>query len=661
MKSIGTKLIVTFVTVFFLGIAIISTVLIILSSISSKALTLSDMKFRMMLQATEMEQLVVERASIIDMTAETIIGMNNFDKDYIQSIISPVYETQNEYNLYVGFEDDEACFADRWEPDESWRATERDWYILGKANPGVTMSTAPYVDSDTGEICITLVHGMAKDGEVIGVVALDVYQDTLYESLINSKYILGSQYIMLLNKEGYIYYHPDESFAPSIEGGIKNLKEIGSGKYLPVFEHTSDDDKTAVTIDNYENKSSYFIAAEVDGTDWLICGVIMTSELNENMVRQIIITISISFASIIVAIIVTFFIVRRMITEPINHMVDAALVMATGNTEVNVDTDSKDELGKFGRAFQTIIDDTNTNVKALQAIAEGDLTQNIRVRSEKDIMGLALTTMLDTNNEIMGEISQASDQVSIYSRQVSDVGQTLAAGAQEQSGAVERLSASVRQISEITKDNLELSESAVCLSNEIIQNAERGSEKMSDMLKAVQEISDASRAIGTVIQTIDNIAFQTNILALNAAVEAARAGQHGKGFAVVAEEVRNLASKSADAAKNTSALISNSMEKAELGSRLAAETAEAFGHIVSGVHDSTGKIKEISAYSEKQVNAIELIAGELNDVSRVAQQNSASAEETASTGVEMSGQSSMLQELIGRFRVREIKQLTDGK
>lgn len=660
MKSIGTKLIITFISVFFFGIAAVSAVLIILSSISSKELTLRDMKFRMKLQAIEMEQLIVQRASVMDMTAEIIIGEDSIDGEYIQSVISPIYEVQSEYNLYVGFENNEAYFADLWEPDESWHATERDWYVLGKANPGETVSTAPYVDSDTGEICITLVHGMVKDGKFLGVVALDIYQDALYGPLVNSKYLLGSQYLMLLNDDGYIYYHPDESLAPSIKDGIKNLKDMGSGKYLSVFEHTADDDITAVTIKNFQNKASYFIAAEVDGTDWIICGVILASEMNADMVRQIVITVSISLASILAAVFIIFFIVRRMIIMPINNMVDAAMVMAVGDTEVNVNTDSKDELGKFGRAFQTIIDDTKSNVKAVQAIAGGDLTQSIRVRSDKDVMGLALTTMLETNNEIMGDISQASSQVSVYSRQVSDVGQMLATGAQEQSGAVDRLSASVRQIYEITKDNLQLSESAVKLSGEIIRNAERGGEKMSEMLKAVEEIREASRSIESVIHTIDNIAFQTNILALNAAVEAARAGQHGKGFAVVAEEVRSLASKSAEAAQNTGALISNSMEKAELGSKLASETSAAFGDIVSGVRDSTDKINEISSYSKKQVGAIKIISDELKDVQRVAQQNSASAEETASTGVEMNEQSAMLQELIGRFKVREDqKQLTE--
>ncbi|MCL1820937.1 MAG: methyl-accepting chemotaxis protein, partial [Oscillospiraceae bacterium] len=175
---------------------------------------------------------------------------------------------------------------------------------------------------------------------------------------------------------------------------------------------------------------------------------------------------------------------------------------------------------------------------------------------------------------------------------------------------------------------------------------------MDEMTVAVKEINTASQSIQKVIKVIDDIAFQTNILALNAAVEAARAGQHGKGFAVVAEEVRSLAAKSADAARDTGGLIANSMEKAELGTRIAGETAASLAEIVSGINESSQIVSEIAQSSEEQSAGITQINHGIDQVAQVVQQNSATAEESAAASEEMSGQSSILEELIAQFKLK---------
>jgi methyl-accepting chemotaxis protein len=169
---------------------------------------------------------------------------------------------------------------------------------------------------------------------------------------------------------------------------------------------------------------------------------------------------------------------------------------------------------------------------------------------------------------------------------------------------------------------------------------------MDNMMKAVMEINDASNKIGKVIKVIDDIAFQTNILALNASVEAARAGQHGKGFAVVAEEVRNLASKSADAAKDTGSLIDNSIETAHLGLDIATETSESLKKIVDGINKSAVIASTIAESSDSQTAAIDNLNNGINQVADVVKQNSATAQESAAASLEMSEQAKHLQQLI---------------
>jgi methyl-accepting chemotaxis protein len=218
---------------------------------------------------------------------------------------------------------------------------------------------------------------------------------------------------------------------------------------------------------------------------------------------------------------------------------------------------------------------------------------------------------------------------------------------------VEELSASITEMTGTTRENAERADKAARLADRIIESAEKGNVQMDEMMDAVAEINESSKNISKIIKTIDDIAFQTNILALNAAVEAARAGEHGKGFAVVAEEVRNLASKSAEAAKDTGAMIQSSMDKAEHGTRIVGETAESIREIVSGIGESSLLVREISKSSEEQAREIDQISLGVDQVAQVVQQNSATAEESAAASEEMSGQSDMLRQLIAQFKTKD--------
>ncbi|MCL1807427.1 MAG: methyl-accepting chemotaxis protein [Oscillospiraceae bacterium] len=314
---------------------------------------------------------------------------------------------------------------------------------------------------------------------------------------------------------------------------------------------------------------------------------------------------------------------------------------------------SKDEIGILTEGCAGFIKHITHIAEELETVAGGDLTIEIELLSGQDVMGKALVDMVNSLNRMFGEINQSTAQVSSGSKQIADGAQSLAQGSTEQASSIEQLSASITEIAQKTKDNADMAGKAAILANTIKQNAETGSQQMEEMIEAVRDINSASQSISKVIKTIDDIAFQTNILALNAAVEAARAGQHGKGFAVVAEEVRNLATKSADAAKETSSMIEDSMEKAELGSRIAGETAASLAEIVQGINESSQIVTEIAQSSDEQSAGIAQINTGIDQVASVVQQNSATAEQSAAASEEMSGQSATLEDLVAQFKLKD--------
>ncbi len=313
----------------------------------------------------------------------------------------------------------------------------------------------------------------------------------------------------------------------------------------------------------------------------------------------------------------------------------------------------RDEIGQTIAACAAFATRVTEVSQVLSAVAEGDLTVGINPLSDHDTLGVSLQKMTDNLNGMFGDINMSASQVSAGAGQIADGAQALASGSTEQAASVQELSSSIAEIAQRTKHNAEMAEQAAQFAETIMDNAHRGTEQMNEMMMAVREISEASQSIGRVMKTIDEIAFQTNILALNASVEAARAGEHGKGFGVVAEEVRTLSAKSAAAASDTGHLIANSMEKAELGVRIAEETSASLSQIVTGIGESTQLITEIAKSSEEQSSGIAQINVGIDQVAQVVQQNSATAQESAAASQEMSGQSSVLQDLIMRFKIRD--------
>ncbi|MDR1157765.1 MAG: methyl-accepting chemotaxis protein [Oscillospiraceae bacterium] len=320
---------------------------------------------------------------------------------------------------------------------------------------------------------------------------------------------------------------------------------------------------------------------------------------------------------------------------------------------IRADALGRDEVAACTRAALMLQEKLSTMSQALVSVADGNLTTEVTLQSERDSMGHTLSQMLLNLNQKFSTILQTARQVYGSAQEMDQASRQLHAAAGQQDSEVGYLSDSIAHVAEKTRDNTSLADEAAGLAQTIQHSAHTGSEQMNQMMNAVKEIDEASLAISKIIKVIDDIAFQTNILALNASVEAARAGQHGKGFAVVAEEVRTLAAKSADAAKDTADLIENSIQKATFGADIAKKTAQSLASIVEGIQKSGQIVSCIAEASVEQSEAIARILGSVEKVSSVARETGGMAGHSASASKAIAEQAALLENLVAQFQLAD--------
>ncbi len=388
----------------------------------------------------------------------------------------------------------------------------------------------------------------------------------------------------------------------------------------------------------------------IDSIDATIA--IKTASVENQITQMLSNIIFITLVLLGIAFLIVWF-VSGTLTKPLEKTVNMLEELQKGHIGQRFNLNRSDEIGQMAKAMDSFKDKLqNMFVMALEKLASGDLTHKIEVSDDQDVIGNALVKTLTDLNNTVSTARIASEKIATGANQILDTSQTLSQGASEQAASLEEISSTMEEMASQTKRNAENSGLADEKANQARSSAETGNQNMQNMVTAMGEISAAGQSISKIIKVIDEIAFQTNLLALNAAVEAARAGKHGKGFAVVAEEVRNLAARSAQAAKETAELIESAVTKTAKGTEIASLTELSLSKIVDSATEVTDFIKEIAEASNEQAEGISQVNQGLNQIGNVTQQTTASAEQCAAAAEQLAHQTVQLNKLMGTFKIK---------
>lgn len=496
--------------------------------------------------------------------------------------------------------------------------------------------------------------------------------------------------------EGCVYFVPDEEFLNDIVRALK-INENGASYIIDKNGNTIADFDMQLVKDGEniqkkaEEDSSYAALAQThekmeagetgsaeyisngiakhigyapipETNGWSIAVTAYSSDYTIHCLKGLLVLAIICAASAVVGGIVAGLISRK-IGKPIKLCAERIEKLSEGDLTSPVPmVKSHDEVEILAKSAAMVVNEQNAMISDIGNILSNMAHGNFDVRS-KDADNtypgdykVLIESVRDINtklNDTLSQISIAGDQVSSGSQQVSAGAQSLAQGATEQAASVEELAATIHNINAHIEATTEDCQRGKQLVSETAEYIDAANGKMNSLTGAMQDISDASAEIGKIIQTIEDIAFQTNILALNAAVEAARVGEAGKGFAVVADEVRNLAGKSADAAHDTTVLIERAIAAVENGNNITNETAQAVAEVETRSGGVSDIVNKIAAASLEQTDMVKQVNIGVEQISNVVQTNSATAEESAAASEELSAQAQTLQKLVSQFSFKD--------
>lgn len=572
--------------------------------------------------------------------------------DAVMAYLVNIADTDTENVMAVWISDLDASAlaqSDGFVGDENWDITGRGWYSC--ITDRKTVLTEPYIDSSTGKMILSAAAPVYDDatGNVIGAVGFDISLDHMTEILQEYKIGRGG-YLLLLSENGTFLYHPQNDLIK------KNVSEVN------ISQNVAD----AVAAKNsqflkykVEGVTKYGSMEPVGNTGYLVLSSLPQSEYYAILIVMVIALI-ILFAAGILLIAVSIRKSAANVTKPILELNHTAQQLADGNLDVRLAITSNNEIGELSASIGKTVDRLKEYIiyidetaEVLSRIADGKL----QITLKHDYVGefqkikTALLNISDSMNQVMEGITTSSERVSVGSSELASASQVLAEGAELQAASIEELAATTNSVADQVTESRHDAEAAAKETARVTTMIEQNQTKMTMMMNAMNEIRQTSQQVVGIIQTIEEIADQTNLLSLNASIEAARAGDAGKGFAVVADEIGKLALESAKAASSTRNLIEISMEEINKGNAIAADAMNALKDSVSAVDRVNEMIKNTAQSAAVQAESMDQLRVGIEEIARGIQDNSAASEETSATSEELANQASLLNTMVQKFEL----------
>ncbi|EOS21558.1 hypothetical protein C806_04206 [Lachnospiraceae bacterium 3-1] len=588
-----------------------------------------------MLETTGNKQFI--HAKTMETVLKNLVGISKTDKENVMAVWVSDLDTST------------LIQSDSFVSDDDWDITGRGWY--GCIETQQPILTEPYVDSSTGKIILSAAAPVFDDatGDVIGAVGMDIALDHM--TTIMSEYKIGRKgYMILMSKNGVFLYHPNNDFME------KNVTEV---------------DISENVVQAIESKTSKFLKYKSVGTTrygslqqagdtgYLVLSSLPLTEYYSTLIGMAVALIVI-FAAGILLIAVSIRKSSAKLTKPILELNQTAQQLAAGDLDVTLKITSQDEIGELGNSIQKTVDRLKEYIvyidetaEVLAQIAEGKLSVDLK----QDYVGefqkikTALLNISNSMNDVMLGINESSQHVSVGASELASASQVLAEGAEEQAASIEELTATTITVAEQVESSRKEAANSAKATSQAAAIIEENQEKMKQMMTAMNTIHETSQQVVGIIQTIEDIASQTNLLSLNASIEAARAGEAGRGFAVVADEIGKLALESSEAANTTKELISISMNEIQKGNDIAASAMESLKESVNAISHVNGMIQITAENAAIQAENMNQLRAGIEEMAHGIQDNSAASQETSATSQELASQAEVLNQMVQKFEL----------